>query len=59
MVGILAVVTMLSAGLVAVPTTVQQATTHDTEFISNKFKRIYVMTPICGSDDDIDFGVVD
>ena len=33
MVGILAAVTMLSAGLVVVPTTMQQATAQDTEFI--------------------------
>lgn len=33
MVGILAAVTMLSAGLIAVPTTMEQATPQDTEFI--------------------------
>ena len=33
MVRILSAVTMLSAGLVAVPTTMQQATAQDTEFV--------------------------
>ena len=55
MVGILAAVTMLSAGLIAVPTTMEQATPQDTELFSNKIKRIYVMTSYCVSDDDIDF----
>ena len=32
MVGIVAVVSMLSAGLAAVPTTVQQASAQDTDF---------------------------
>jgi hypothetical protein len=55
MVRILAAVTMLSAGLVAVPTTMEQATAQNTEFIFEQVQENICDDPICVSDDNIDF----
>ena len=40
MVGIVAAIAMLSAGLALVPTTIQQANTQDTDFDFEEIKRI-------------------
>jgi hypothetical protein len=43
MVGIVAVISMQSAGLTVLPTTVQQASAQDTNFDFNKIERIDVV----------------